>query len=124
MSKPLIASKEEKKAAADFHKAVFALYGYVCWLHRAKDPKSKMPATDAAHIIKRSRLGTKLAYATPEFARPLCRPCHRIQELGLDRMYWFPYVDELAAVLVHNRIAKSPLPLPEQRVDAWNKRDE
>jgi hypothetical protein len=82
-----------------------------------------MPATDAAHIIKRSRLGTKWAYASAEFARPLCRECHRIQELGLDPMYFWPYADEIACIQAYNALpTKTKLPEPEPRVDAWKLR--
>jgi hypothetical protein len=119
LSKPLAGKKDTALAAAEFHKLIFRVWGPFCWLHRAKSPTSQVRASDAAHIIKRSRMGAKLAYASFEFARPLCRECHLKQEPGLDPMFWFPYADELAAYREHNRIAKSPLPLPEPRKDAW-----
>ncbi len=100
---------------------MFALFGYTCWIHKAKDPRSKVAATDAAHIIKRSRMGAALAYASVQFGRPLCRSCHAAQELGLDPMFFFPYADVRAAYEEHNRLAKSPLPIPEPWRDAWKR---
>lgn len=114
MSKPLIVSKEAKQAAAQWHRAVFAVYGFTCWLHKARDAKSKVQADDAAHIIKRSQLGTKLAYASPRLGRPLCRGCHVLQEMGLDPRYEFPLADRIDAARAHNEVAKSPLPVPDR----------
>jgi hypothetical protein len=114
MSKPLQARKDTAAEAARWHAAVFAMFGYVCWIHKARDPKSKMPATDAAHIIKRSRLGAALAYADPRLGRPLCRACHVEQELGLDPAFAFPLADRIDAAVTHNALAKSPLPVPTE----------
>lgn len=38
-------------------------------------------ATDAAHVIPRTKLG-KHRYADPRLGRPLCRRCHGLQEAG------------------------------------------
>ncbi len=90
------------------------MYGYVCWLHKMKDPRSKVAAIDSAHVIARSVLGTALAYRSPRFGRPLCRDCHERQGLGLDPAYHFPLADRIDAALAHNEIAKSMLPVPTE----------
>ena len=107
MSKPLIASKpmvdakrrQRERMAAAWHKAVFLAHGDKCYWCGKK-------ATDAAHIIPRSRLGP-LRYEMPvENGRPACRTCHELQERG---MLVFEAKDLFAAVRHHNRIAKVPL---------------
>ena len=99
--------------------AVFATFGYTCWLHLRENPKSKHPATDAAHVVKKSRMSPALAYGPkdgrpvePRLGRPLCRPCHQAQELGIEVGDRFSYVDVLEATELHNSYSKSPLPLP------------
>lgn len=114
MSRPLVVKAETKKAADAWHRDVFRAYGSVCWLHKAKNPKSKVRATDAAHIVKRSRIGAALAYCSPRLGRPLCRPCHELQELDLDPEFRFPLADRVDAIRAHNEVAKCRLPEPTE----------
>ncbi len=85
---------------------VFATYGRICWIHEHHDPRSKVAAQEAAHIFKRSRLGFALAYKSVRLGRPLCIPCHRIQEKGLDPYYQFPLSDRIDATLAHNEFTR------------------
>lgn len=100
--------------------AVFALYGRACWLHRRKNPHSKVQAQQAAHVIKKSRMGFAIAFGPkggsvePRLGRPLCIDCHRIQELGVNVEDRFSYEDVLEVTLLHNSWAKRKLPLPER----------
>ena len=114
MSRPLVASADTKKLADQWHRDVFKAYGSICWLHKAKDPKSKMRATDAAHVVKRSRLGAALAYCSPRLGRPLCRACHEVQELDLDPEFRFSLADRLDAIRAHNEVAKSKIVEPTE----------
>jgi hypothetical protein len=97
---------------------VFATYGRVCWLHLRRDSKSKKRADHAAHVVKRSRMGSPLAFGAkdgaiePRLGRPLCHECHALQELGIEIDHRFSYVDVLDATLAHNAYAKLALPLP------------
>lgn len=100
--------------AARWHVLVFRDYGHRCWLHRIKDPHTRVEGIDSAHIIPRSILGTALAYASPRLGRPLCRACHVAQGLGLDPAFQFPLADRVDAALAHNEIAKSMLPVPTE----------
>ena len=113
MSRPLRARREAQDDAAAWHRAVFAAYGPWCVLCLARAPQTRVRATDAAHVIPRSILGTALAYASPRLGKPLCRACHDKQGLGLDPAYRFSYAIRLDAALAHNEVAKSKLPLPE-----------
>ena len=82
------------------------------------NPKSKVPAVQSAHVIKRSRMGSALAYGPkngavePRLGRGLCVECHRKQELGLAIEDRFSYADVLEVITLHNSYARSPLPLP------------
>ena len=105
MSKPLIANAERQAEAAAFHRAVFTAYG---------GPKKlcvfcgKQGATDAAHVIPRSRLGP-LRYADARLARPAHRECHERQERGeID----FSLAVRRDAVKAHNQIAKIKMEMP------------
>jgi len=117
--KVLIERKDTKKRSQEWSRAVFQTYGRVCWLHLRENPKSKVPAVDAAHVIKRSRMGAALAYGPknapvePRLGRPLCREHHQAQELGLDVGDRFSFVDVLEATLAHNEYAKCKLPEPD-----------
>lgn len=117
--KTLQGAKDTKIAAAQWHVDVFREYGYVCWLHKAKDPRSKVSATEAAHIIKRSRMGAALAYVSVRLGRPLCQPCHRSQEPGTDPLFRFPFVDLLDATKAHNEFAKVHFTHPDAYENAW-----
>ena len=105
MSKPLMANPARNAEANSFHQMVFAEYG---------GPKrlcifcGKPGATDAAHVIPRSKLGP-LRYACIEFARPAHRHCHESQERGeID----FPIDVRRDAVRAHNQIAKVRMEMP------------
>jgi hypothetical protein len=122
ISRPLLASKEAKMQAAQWHREVFALFGNRCYLHVLKNPRSKMAATDAAHVVARSRLGTAWAYASPLFGRGLCRGCHDAQGAGLDPMFRFPWRDVADVISEYNMLpTRDKLRLPEPWVDAWKK---
>ena len=116
--KSLQPRKDTKQRERQWSAAVFATFGRTCWLHKRDDPKSKYPATDAAHIVKRSRMGSALAFGSkdgpvePHLGRPLCRYHHERQELGIMVYDRFSYADVLEAVSIHNQYARSPLPLP------------
>lgn len=103
--KPLIGNPQRISEAAAFHKIVFTRYGgpkKICALC------SKPGATDAAHVIPRSKLGP-LRYADPRFARPAHRFCHNRQERGeID----FTLAIRREAVRAHNEIAKIPMREP------------
>ena len=114
MSRVLTVRADSKKKAADWHRDVFARYGAICYLHRVKDPRSQVRAIDAAHIVKKSRLGTKLAYISERLGRPLCRPCHDLQEPNLDIDYRFPLADRLDAIRAHNEVAKQKIQEPHE----------
>ena len=98
--------------------AVFAAFGRVCWIHKRAQPLCKVPAVDPAHVLKRSRMGSSLAYGPkdgpvePRLGRPLCRLCHERQEVGVLKRDRFSYADVLEATELHNSYSKSPLPLP------------
>ena len=116
--KTLTPRKDTKKRERDWSASVFAKYGRVCFLHLRDNPKSKVSAVDAAHIVKKSRMGPALAYGPkdgpvdPRLGRPLCRDHHILQELGTILEDRFSYVDVLEAIALHNSWSKSPLPLP------------
>jgi hypothetical protein len=109
---------ETKRRERAWSLAVFALYGRVCWLHLRKDPRSKMRADHAAHVIKKSRMSPPLAYGPkdgtiePRLGRPLCWQCHSRQELGTQFEHRFSYDDVLEVTLLHNSYAVVKLPLP------------
>jgi predicted restriction endonuclease len=94
--------KERSKAAAEFHRRVFAKHGNRCefcgdW------------ATDAAHIVPRSKLGPH-RYACPEEnGRPVCRYCHEAQESG---KWNFSVKDRRSAVTALNAVLKTKLEMP------------
>ena len=102
MSKPLQEKASTKSAAAAWHKAVFLMFGQKCFFcgHNA---------TDAAHVVKRSRIGAKLAYCDPRIGRSLCRKCHCKQEVG---EISFPLNVRQEAIEVHNIFARVKLPVP------------
>ena len=103
MSRPLIPNKARESEARAWHNAVFKAHGKKCW-HCGGE------ATDAAHIIPRSRLGPKLRYAIPvENGRPACRRCHELQE---SRIIEFPLSVVRAAIRAHNKIAKVKMQEP------------
>ena len=116
--KSLQPRKDTKIRERQWSAAVFATFGRICWLHRYRHPESKVPAVQAAHVVKRSRMGAALAYGPkdgcvlPLLGRPLCQECHHKQELGIEIRDRFPYLAVLAAIQIHNGYAKSPLPLP------------
>jgi hypothetical protein len=118
--KTLHARKDTKRREAEWSRAVFEMYGRICYLHLRSNPKSKMPATQAAHVIKRSRMGSPLAFGSkdgpvePRLGRPLCAECHARQELGLEIQDRFSYDDVLEVTLLHNSYAVVALPLPER----------
>lgn len=102
MSKPIIPDRRLGRAAAEFHRRVFAAYGgplKLCSLC------GKAGATDAAHVIPRSQLGI-LRYARIEFGVPAHRACHERQERG--EIDFSPFIRR-RAVEAHNEIAKVPL---------------
>ena len=76
MSKPLTVDPGMAAKASKYHAEVFKFWGYFCVLCHGK-----APATDAAHVIPRSKLGP-LRYADVHFARPAHRKCHELQEAG------------------------------------------
>jgi hypothetical protein len=100
---------------------VFAMYGRICYLHLRENPKSKHPALAAAHVVKRSRMGSPLAFGPknggiePRLGRPLCAEHHARQELGLEIDDRFSYADVLEVTLLHNSYSKVPLPLPDRK---------
>ena len=105
MSRPLIANPKRQSEAAAFHKAVFQLFGgpkKICALC------DKPGATDAAHVIPRSKLGP-LRYVDPRFARPAHRACHMAQERGEIE---FSLIIRRSAVHAHNTLAKIKMELP------------
>lgn len=106
MSRPLITDPKLQSAAANFHRDVFAAYGgpkRICALC------GKSGATDAAHVLKRSHLGT-LRYSDVRFARPAHRTCHIEQESNrID----FALEIRIDAVLAHNQIAKVKMVVPD-----------
>ena len=116
--KSLQPRKDTKLRERQWSAAVFATFGRVCWLHKRQNPYSKVPATDAAHVIKKSRMGSSLAYGSkdgpvdPRLGRPLCRYHHERQESGVLKRDRFSYADVFEAVSIHNQYARSPLPLP------------
>ena len=116
--KSLQSRKDTKLRERQWSAAVFATFGRTCWLHIRENPKSKHPATDAAHVVKKSRMSPALAYGPkdgpvePRLGRPLCRAHHQRQELGIEIGDRFSYADVLEAVSIHNQYARSPLPLP------------
>ena len=99
MSRPLVANPTHKRAMAEFHRRVFARWGnrcYWCGCH----------ATDAAHIVPRSKLG-KFRFAYPEEnGRPACRTHHDAQELG---MINFRRKDVKEAIHALNKVLKQKL---------------
>jgi hypothetical protein len=103
--RPLLDNPKRKNEAARFHREVFALYG---------GPKrlcvfcGRQGATDAAHVISRSKLGP-LRYADPRFARPAHRRCHMEQEAGLID---FAIEIQRDAIAAHNEISKIKLVMP------------
>jgi len=103
VSKPLLADPKRTTEAATFHKAVFARFGGNCALCGGRG------ATDAAHVIKRSHLGS-LRFADPRLARPAHRTCHEKQERG-EIEFSLPIRQD--AVRAHNGLAKVPLQVPE-----------
>ena len=103
MSKPLLADPKRTSEAATFHKAVFARFGSNCGLCGGRG------ATDAAHVIKRSHLGS-LRFADPRLARPAHRTCHEKQER--DEIEFSLAIRQDAA-RAHNRLAKVPIQVPE-----------
>ena len=96
MSRPLIIRNDAEKEAHAFHVAVFKNWGNKCY-------RCKAHATDAAHIIPRSKLGPH-RYASPVTnGRPLCRTCHDSQEKG----EWdFPKVIRNRAIRALNKVLK------------------
>ena len=116
--KSLQPRKDTKLRERQWSAAVFATFGRICHLHKRQNPHSKTPATQSAHIIKRSRMGAALAYGPkngpvePRLGLGLCQECHRKQELGIEIGDRFDYADVLEAVSIHNQYARSPLPLP------------
>ena len=103
MSKPLIPNPKRVAEAAAFHRAVFDMWGKSCYLCRRR-----APATDAAHVIPRARLGP-LRYASPHFARPAHRDCHEAQEAG--KIEW-PLAILRDAARHYNQISKVPMHVP------------
>ena len=116
--KTLTPRKDTKKRERDWSASVFQRYGRICWLHLRMNPKSKILGTDAAHVVKKSRFGSSLAYGPkdgpvePRLGRPLCREHHLRQELGLVIENRFSYADVFEVITLHNSYARSPLPLP------------
>lgn len=103
MSKPLIANPRRQSESAKFHRAVFAMFGYVCALCGGKG------ATDAAHVLNRgSNLGP-LRYASPRFARPAHRSCH--DAVDRHEIAW-PLAMRQDAVRAFNEIAKTKMEVP------------
>jgi hypothetical protein len=130
--RPLTGRRDTKVQADKWRRAVFATYGKVCVFHLRDDAKSKMPATDPAHIVDRARLGSIFAYGPKpgtlaferiggidaRLGRPLCRLHHDRQgskaNVIADR---FSYVDVLSVVNLYNTEyephKKLPNPNPE-----------
>ena len=70
-------SAEHRSARVLFHNVVFAVYGSSCHFCGG-------PATDAMHVIDRSRLSARQRYAFAELnGRPGCRSCHESQGAGV-----------------------------------------
>lgn len=111
---------ETIKRAKEWSSAVFALFGEHCYLHALKDPRTTVRAVHAAHIIKRSGMGSPIAYGPkdgavePRLGRPLCNHCHVRQETNLDPEYRFPLRDRREAAIVHNSYAVSKKPVPDE----------
>jgi len=103
MSKPLVANSRRNSESSAFHRAVFDAWGHKCyfgWNHQA---------TDAAHIIPRSRLG-KQRYACAKMnGRPVCRRHHEAQEAGLID---FTLADRRRAVVALNKVLKDRIQEP------------
>jgi len=114
---------EHRVDSDEFHSAVFAAYGKRCHLakqqkiaHEKGGPKlfKREPwqacmhdALDAAHIVPRSAIGPKHAYLEPRAnGRPLCRPCHKLQEAGLIE---FSDAEYNAAIRALNKHFHAPL---------------
>jgi hypothetical protein len=105
MSKPLIANPKRTVEASAFHRLVFAAYGGP---RRLCVFCGKPGATDAAHVIPRSKLG-QLRYACVKFARPAHRHCHESQERGeID----FSIAIRRDAIKAHNKLAKCHIKIP------------
>ena len=117
---PPEARKDTRQRAALWARAVVARYGWRCYLHALRDPRTQVRYHHAAHIIKRSKMGAAIAYGPkdgdvePRLGRPLCYDCHRRQEDGLDPDYRFPLADRVEAVTLHNSWATSKLPVPTE----------
>jgi hypothetical protein len=102
MSRPLIANKQRESEADKWHREVFKAHGKLCFF-------CGKAATDAMHIIPRSKLGP-LRYAIPvQNGRPGCRECHERQERG-ELRFGIRFVR--IAIAAHNKIAKVKLELP------------
>lgn len=110
MSRPLVASKpmaDKKKSqrdngAAEFHRRVFAAHGNKCTYPRGCGER----ATDAAHVIARSKLGQHRYVCPEENGRPLCRKHHNEQESAL----WdFPAGVMRRAIAALNKVLKVKL---------------
>ena len=70
-------SAEHRSARVLFHNVVFAVHGSSCHFCGG-------PATDAMHVIDRSRLSARQRYAFAELnGRPGCRSCHESQGAGV-----------------------------------------
>ena len=105
--KPLQPRRDTQAAAQKFHRDVFAMFG----------GKAKLcvfcggqGATDAAHVIPRSKLG-HLRYADPRLARPAHRHCHEAQTRNETD---FSLDVRRAAIRAHNEIAKQKLEEPTE----------
>jgi hypothetical protein len=92
---------KREAAAARFHADCFRIHGSACFFCGKR-------ATDAMHILARSRIGAKLWYANPETnSRPGCRACHDAQGAG-DLQFPKPLLR--AAIRSHNKLARVPIP--------------
>jgi len=92
-------------------------------LHRLRNPHSKVIGSEAAHVIKRSHMGSgakiwvdgkkvPLAFADVRLGRPLCHDCHVRQDSPLEPDYDFPLEVRIEAVLVHNDELNTTVKLP------------
>jgi hypothetical protein len=101
----LRAKPERISEARAYHAAVFARFGSACVLCEDRSH----PATEAAHVIKRSTLG-RLRFADVAFARPAHTACHRKQEANLIR---FSASIRRSATLAYNALTRnSPKVVP------------
>ena len=105
---------------------VMTLFGPWCYLHRARDPGSRIRAMVLVHVVDPAGLPPSLVFATFRTGRPVCEACAAGHAAG-DPMCRFPYSDALDAMMAHNEAASAHKlmrryrrPLPKPHRSAWD----